>query len=57
VSRGLDTVDTELRLVAEIRRTCREHDWPVPSCQRADGLLDERTALIKPSVGTAVDRT
>jgi hypothetical protein len=32
VTRDLQTVDSQLRLVADTRRTCREHNWPMPSC-------------------------
>jgi hypothetical protein len=45
VIRDLEVIDSELRLVADIRRTCREHDWPLPSCKRANDLLDERNTL------------
>jgi hypothetical protein len=43
--RDLEVIDSELRLVADIRRTCRERDWPLPSCKRANDLLDERNKL------------
>jgi hypothetical protein len=48
VSRDLQTVDCELRMAADTRRTCREHDWPMPSSARANELLDERRALSVP---------
>jgi len=40
--RDIETVDSELRLVAALRRAAREHGGPLPSIDLADGLLDER---------------
>ncbi len=39
--RDLDTVDSELRLLAAVRRSIREHGGE-PSSRRVDALLDER---------------
>jgi hypothetical protein len=39
--RGLETIDSELRLVAALRRAARERGGPLPSIDVADGLLDE----------------
>jgi hypothetical protein len=39
--RGLDTIDSELRLVAALRRAARERGGPLPSIDLADALLDE----------------
>jgi hypothetical protein len=38
--RDLDTIDSELRLVAALRRAARERG-PLPSIDVADALLDE----------------
>jgi hypothetical protein len=40
--RDLDTIDSELRLVAAFRRAARERGGPLPSIDVADALLDER---------------
>jgi hypothetical protein len=40
--RGIDTIDSELRLVAVLRRAARERGGPPPSIYAADALLDER---------------
>jgi hypothetical protein len=37
------TIDSELRLMALVRRSIREQDGQ-PSCRQADELLDERLA-------------
>jgi hypothetical protein len=37
-----DTVDSELILVAALRRAARERGGPLPSIAVADALLDER---------------
>jgi hypothetical protein len=42
--RDLDTVDFELRLLAAVRRSIREHGGQ-PSSRHVDELLDERNAL------------
>ena len=43
--RDLETVDSELRLLAAVRRVCREYDGRVPSMTLVDELLDERREL------------
>ena len=40
--RDIDTIDSELRLVAGHRRATRERGGPLPSIDEADVLLDER---------------
>jgi hypothetical protein len=40
--RDIDTIDSELRLVAALRRAARERGGPLPSIAVADALLDER---------------
>jgi hypothetical protein len=40
--RDLDTIDSELRLVAAVRWSIREHSEP--SSRQVDELLDERLA-------------
>jgi hypothetical protein len=40
--RDIETVDSELGLVAALRRAAREHGGPLPSIDVADALLDER---------------
>lgn len=42
--RDLDTVDSELRLLAAVRRSIREHGGQ-PSSHHVDELLDERNEL------------
>ena len=39
---GRDEIDSELRLVAALRRAARERGGPPPSIDVADALLDER---------------
>jgi hypothetical protein len=39
--RDLDTIDSELRLLAAVRRSIREHGGE-PSSRHVDELLDER---------------
>jgi hypothetical protein len=43
--RDLETIDSELRLVATLRRAARERGGPLPSIDVADALLDERGEL------------
>jgi hypothetical protein len=43
--RDIDTIDSELRLVAAFRRPARERGGPSPSTDVADALLDERREL------------
>ena len=40
--RDIDTIDSELRLVAALRRAARERGGPLPLAEVADALLDER---------------
>ena len=43
--RGVETIDSELRLVAALRWAARERGGPLPSIAVADALLDERREL------------
>jgi hypothetical protein len=43
--RDIDTIDSELRLVATLRRAARERGGPLPSIAVADALMDERREL------------
>jgi hypothetical protein len=43
--RDIDTIDSELRLVAALRRAARERGGPLPSIDVADALLDGRRGL------------
>jgi hypothetical protein len=40
--RDLDTINSELRLVAALRRAARKRGGLLPSIDVADALLDER---------------
>jgi hypothetical protein len=40
-----ETIDGELRLLAAVRRVCREQDGVLPSIGPVDELLDERSEL------------
>jgi hypothetical protein len=40
--RAIETIDSELTLVAALRRAPRERGGPLPSIDVADALLDER---------------
>jgi hypothetical protein len=42
--RAFDTIDSELRLLAAVRLSIREHGGG-PSSRQVDELLDERNAL------------
>ena len=42
--RDFETIDSELRLVAALRRAAPERGGPLPSIDVADALLDERLA-------------
>jgi hypothetical protein len=42
--RDRDVIDSELRLVAAVRRTCAELGGAVPTTAVLDGLLEERNA-------------
>jgi hypothetical protein len=44
--RDVETIDSELRLVAMLRRAARERGGPLPSIDVADALLDERNAAV-----------
>ena len=39
--RDIETIDSEVRLVANLRRAARERGEPLPSIDVADALLDE----------------
>jgi hypothetical protein len=43
--RDIETIDSELRLVAALRRAARERGGPLPSIDVADALPDERRQL------------
>ena len=43
--RDIETIDSELPLVATLRRAARERSGPLPSIAVADALLDERLRL------------
>jgi hypothetical protein len=43
--RDIETIDSELRLVAVLRRAARERGGPLLSMDVADALLDERREL------------
>jgi len=43
--RDLEVIDSELRLLAAVRRVCREQDGILPSIGPVDELLDERREL------------
>jgi hypothetical protein len=43
--RDIETIDSELRLVAARRRAARERGGPLPPIDVADALLDERQVL------------
>jgi hypothetical protein len=52
--RDIDTIDSELRLVAALGRAARERGGPLPSIDVADVLLDERREL--PELGNLFAR-
>jgi hypothetical protein len=43
--RDIQIIDSELRLLAALRRAARERGGPLPSIDMADALLDERHEL------------
>jgi hypothetical protein len=43
--RDIETIDSELRQVAALRRASRESGGPLPAMAVADALLDERREL------------
>jgi hypothetical protein len=45
--RDIETIDSELRLEAALRRAARQRGGPLPSIDVADALLDERRELVK----------
>ncbi|HXY66016.1 MAG TPA: hypothetical protein VEI45_17070 [Mycobacterium sp.] len=47
--RDLDTVDSELRLVAALRGAARERGGPLPSIAVANARLDERREAVEGS--------
>ena len=49
--RDLDTIDSELQLLAAVRRVCRELGGRVPAIGPVDELLDERRELTGGSPG------
>lgn len=51
--RDTEAIDSELRLVAAVRRVVREAGGPLPSIAPVDVLLDERQAL-QPVCGAPV---
>jgi hypothetical protein len=52
--RGLDTIDSELGLVAVLRRAARERGGPLPSIDLADALLDERASKCSNRVSSSL---
>ncbi len=46
VVRDLDVIDSELRLLAAVRRTTLEDSGTGPRIDIIDGLLDERRAVV-----------
>lgn len=50
--RDVDTIDSELRLLAAVRRVAAEQG-AVPSIRPVDELLDERHALNRANAGRA----
>ncbi|MDT5044443.1 MAG: hypothetical protein QOG75_296 [Mycobacterium sp.] len=49
--RDIETIDAELRLLAPVRRACRELGGTVPSIGPVDALLDEHRELTGSSPG------
>jgi hypothetical protein len=50
--RDVETIDSELRLLAAVRRVCREQDGRVPSVRLIDALLYERSELDRKLTGS-----
>jgi hypothetical protein len=50
-TRDIETIDSELRQVAALRRAARERGGPLPSMHVADALLDERRELTRQRCG------
>jgi hypothetical protein len=45
--RDIETIDSELQLVATLRRAARERGGPLPSIDVADALLNGRRELTR----------
>lgn len=45
MTRGRDVIDSELRLLAEVRRTVAEEGGPTPNIEVINELLDERATI------------
>jgi hypothetical protein len=55
--RDIETIDSERRMVAVLRRAARERGGPLPSIDVAEVLLDERRELAGlPRLTTCLDR-
>lgn len=54
-TRDIETIDSELRLVAALRRAARECGGPLPSIAEADALLDERSEYTAAAKRTRTD--
>jgi hypothetical protein len=50
--RDLEVIGSELRLLAAVRRVCREQDGVLPSIGPVDELLDERRELDRKPTGS-----
>jgi len=50
--RDLEVIDSELRLLAAVRRVCGEQDGVPPSIGPVDELLDERRELDRKLTGS-----
>jgi hypothetical protein len=50
--RDLEVIDSELRLLAAVRRVCREQDGVLPSIGPVYELLDERRELDRKLTGS-----
>jgi hypothetical protein len=48
--RELDAIESELRLLAAVRWSIREHSGAEPSSRQVDELLDERLGISASSV-------
>jgi hypothetical protein len=55
--RDIETIDSERRMVAVLRRTARDRGGPLPSIAVAEVLLEERWELAGlPRLTTCLDR-
>jgi hypothetical protein len=53
--RDIDVIESELRLLAAVRRSCQELGGRTPSTRLIDSLLDERaSSLDHQGSGTAI---